>query len=332
MGEASKIEWTDHTFNPWIGCQKIAPGCAHCYAESFWRRYGAMGTRIKTSEANWRKPLAWDRAAAKAGIRPRVFCSSLADVFDDWPGQVIHHSGRYVKLWRHMGTDELAAGVALDDPTEFRPCTLNDLRRDLFNLIDRTPNLDWLLLTKRPDNVLNMWPLNRPETMADLWGKRAGFPGGADASRFRPNAWLGTSISDQKTAAKNLPQLINCRGLASVLFVSAEPLLNFVDLSPWLRTKMINWVIVGGESGHDARACDLDHVTSLVQQCRRFGVACFVKQLGYGTPLPGGDIRKQSITFPGVGADVWFYHDKKGGNPAEWPDFLRVRQWPEVAG
>ena len=114
MSENSKIEWTTHTFNPWVGCTKISPACDHCYAESWAKRSGAVtwgSERKRTSVANWAMPLQWNRIAAETGTRPRVFCASLADVFDN---QV---------------------------PLEWR--------RDLFALIDNCRNLDWLLLTKR---------------------------------------------------------------------------------------------------------------------------------------------------------------------------------------
>lgn len=130
MAENSKIEWTHHTFNPWIGCQKVGPGCDHCYAES-WdarglqgraSRWGAHAARTRTSAANWRKPLAWDKAAAAAGERHRVFCASLADVFDN------------------------------------HPSILPEWRADLWALIAATPHLDWMLLTKRPGNIDRMLP------------------------------------------------------------------------------------------------------------------------------------------------------------------------------
>ena len=130
MAENSKIEWTDHTFNPWIGCQKVGPGCDHCYAE-IWDARGMQGgptrwgphvARTRTSAANWRKPIAWDKGAAAAGRRARVFCASLADVFDNH------------------------ASIA------------DEWRDDLWRLIEATQRLDWLLLTKRPGNIGNMLP------------------------------------------------------------------------------------------------------------------------------------------------------------------------------
>ena len=124
MAENSKIEWTDHTFNPWVGCTKISPACEHCYAESWAKRTGGaalwQGERRRTTPANWRKPLKWNVDALASGVRPRVFCASLADVFDN---QV---------------------------PQEWRS--------DLWHLIAETPYLDWLLLTKRPQLVGWMAP------------------------------------------------------------------------------------------------------------------------------------------------------------------------------
>ena len=125
MSEITGISWTDHTFNPWTGCTKVSPACDNCYAEALAKRspkaFGSWlpgGARKRTSEAYWRQPLAWNRRAEKEGRRARVFCASMADVFDN---QVP-----------------------------------DDWRADLFDLIQHTPALDWLLLTKRPQNVLPM--------------------------------------------------------------------------------------------------------------------------------------------------------------------------------
>src|ERR1700742_1244127 len=145
MGEITGIEWTDHTFNPWIGCQKVSPGCDNCYAEAMMdKRYGKVqwgphGERKRTSEANGRKPLQWNKAAKAAGKRPRVFCASLADVFDNQVDQ----------SWRI----------------------------DLFALIRECKKLDWLVLTKRPENMEKMLPSD--------W--REGYS----------NVWLGTTAEDQ---------------------------------------------------------------------------------------------------------------------------------------
>jgi protein gp37 len=128
MAENSNIEWTHHTFNPWIGCTKVSDGCKNCYAENLMdKRYGRVkwgpqGTRVRTSEANWKKPLKWNREAEAKGERHRVFCASLADVFEDKPDQP------EMEQWR----------------------------LELLELIIKTPYLDWLLLTKRPENVRGM--------------------------------------------------------------------------------------------------------------------------------------------------------------------------------
>src|SRR5258708_600677 len=169
MAENSKIEWTTHTFNPWIGCQKVSPGCDHCYAEAMmdhrWGKvkWGPHGERKRTSEANWRKPLAWAKAARGTGKRPRVFCASLADVFDN------------------------------QAPT--------GARAELFNLIRATPELDWLLLTKRPENIRKMLP--------DNWG------------RGWPNVWIGTTCEDQKHFDRRYPLIREIP--AAVHFISYEP-------------------------------------------------------------------------------------------------------------
>lgn len=274
MADNSSIEWTTHTFNPWIGCQRVHTGCLHCYAETFSRRYGKAtwgpsGTRVKTAPVYWKKPLKWERDAAASGVRARVFCASLADVFEDWQETVHAHNGEVLTK------------------------TMHDLRMELFALIDATPHLDWLLLTKRPRNVLTMWPLEHITGTASMHGIRK-----------RENVWLGTSVSDQETADKAIPELLMCRDLTPVLFLSAEPLVGPVNLS----VDGIDWVIVGGESGAGARPCDIEWIRSIRDQCHGHA-ACFIKQLG------SHDQHK----------------NKKGGDWDEWPADLRVRDYPEHA-
>jgi len=421
MGENSAIEWTDHTFNPWIGCTKVAPGCAHCYAESYAKRYGKAtwgpgGTRVKTSDANWRNPIKWNREAEAAGVRKRVFCASLADVFEKWEGAVVHSDGK--RLWiAECEPDRFVRQTFRDEnnpelmPIErenisngiFRPATLDDVRLALFRLIDQTPWLDWLLLTKRPENVERMWPKNDCVELDDEGrgffvhhhecmglcehsctgdlpypGARMGWrqypatvPGG-----YRPNVWLGTSISDQETADGGLPELLKCFVHVPLLFISAEPLLGRVDLRPWLHgpscqmnpravaihtvgsldglrtctcgavTTRVGWAIVGGESGSGARCCDVGDLWDAAQQCREAGVPCFVKQLGArpilnrnhpecNQVLPAGHTQLELETFA---KDLGEYldhiyavslRDKKGGDWNEWPEQLRIREFPE---
>lgn len=269
MAENSAIEWCDHTFNPWIGCAKVSPGCKHCYAETLMdTRYGRVewgvhGTRVRTGPDNWKKPLRWNRQAEAEGRRYRVFCASLADVFED--------------------RDEL-----------------EPWRRDLLALIYQTPRLDWLLLTKRPENVMRM-----------LYGF------------MPPNLWIGTSVENQETADERIPELLKIP--ATVRFLSCEPLLGPVDLTPWLGTGHptfdpgVDWVIVGGESGPKARPFDVRWAWSLVEQCADAGVPCFVKQLG-DAPF---DSKDDGYLPPTA---------KKGGDMSEWLGGLRVRQFPRTEG
>ncbi|WP_276200089.1 phage Gp37/Gp68 family protein [Chelatococcus sp. XZ-Ab1] len=227
MASNTKIEWAHHTFNPWVGCTAVSPACDHCYAESWAKRTGQAhlwkGDRRRTSEANWRLPLKWNRQAEAAGIRFRVFCASLADVFDNQVPQI----------WRS----------------------------DLFALIEDTPHLDWLLLTKRPQNIQKMiWP---------KW----------DAGLTR-NIWLGTTAEDQHEANRRIPHLLEAP--AAVRFVSAEPLLGAIDFEPWL--DRIDWVIVGGESGAGARPMHPHWARSIRDQCEAAGTAFFFKQWGAWVP------------------------------------------------
>jgi protein gp37 len=246
MAENSKIEWTDHTFNPWMGCTKVSPACKNCYAErDMDHRYGKVawgpsGTRVKTSEDNWRKPLRWNREAKEQSIRYRVFCASLADVFEDWKGPMVDHHGEQIDS------------------------TMDDLRRDLFELIDATPNLDWLLLTKRPENIRAKWhPFN--------WQTPSDVP-------HRSNVWLGTSVESSDYLSR-IDSLKAAGGLASVLFISAEPV---VGPMPTLGEYLggIDWVITGGESGPDARPADPEWFRSIRDQCEMHNVPFHFKQWG----------------------------------------------------
>jgi protein gp37 len=263
MGETTEISWCDATFNPWMGCEKVSPGCAHCYAERDmdhrWGKvkWGKGQERVRTSDANWRKPLAWDRKAKAEGVRRRVFCASLADVFDP----------AVPKAWR----------------------------RELLQLIDDTPHLDWLLLTKRPGLV--------PELLAETSN------GAVVDFRHMPNVWLGTTVEDQARADERIPQLLAVR--AAVRFLSCEPLLGPVDVSPWLSRRpcwcdehspnpyrpcalptpcgaTLGWVITGGESGPGARPSHPAWFRSLRDQCQAADVPFHFKQWGEWAPQREG--------------------------------------------
>lgn len=255
MGENSGIEWTHHTFNPWIGCQKVSPACDACYAEAWDRRFGGerwgpKAARTRTSNANWRKPLQWNRRAAADGVRARVFCASLADVFDN------HRS--------------------------IQP----EWRAALWSLIRSTPHLDWLLLTKRPQNIARFLP--------EDWG------------RGYPNVWLGTTVENQTEADRRIWPLNNVP--AKVRFLSMEPLLGPVDLSRQIN--LLHWVIAGGESGPNARPTSPEWVRWLRGQCQAAGVPFFFKQ--WGEWFPYGEIDAQ-------GCENSVTRGERAGLWHEWP-------------
>jgi protein gp37 len=292
MGEASKIQWTDATFNPHRGCTRVSEGCRSCYAEAMSRRnpavlgvWGPGGTRVVAAESYWQQPLKWDRAAARSGRPHRVFCASLADVFEAWDGPMVDAQGRVL----HYNS---AATWWVAGPTPHGPIPMQFVRERLFSLIAATPHLTWQLLTKRPENIRPM--------LAEI---------GLDAPPA--NAWMGTSVEDQEQARKRISHLLGVP--AAVRFLSCEPLLEGLGLTVWLPG--IAWCVIGGESGPKARPFDLGWARSLVAQCRAGGVAAFVKQLG-AHPVAEG--RRLAL------------RDPHGGDPAEWPADLRVREFPAI--
>jgi protein gp37 len=308
MAETTEISWADSTFNPWIGCTKVGPGCDHCYAKADFddRKHrvvwGAGQARSRTGPENWKKPLQWDALrffqctrcgwrGALPGVkrnpkrlafyshadcggdlvdaRRRVFCASLADVFDNEVDPV----------WR----------------------------RDLFALIEKTPNLDWLLLTKRIGNAARM--------IAEAQGDQP--PVSKWAAWPLPNVWIGATVVNQEEADRDIPKLLDTP--APVRFLSMEPLLGAVDLTPhlWGRPKpcwdcpkdedcecgylrrgffttdgKIDWVIVGGESGHGARPMHPTWARNLRDQCAAAGVPFLFKQWGEWLPVEndGGEL------------------------------------------
>jgi len=292
MGEKTGISWCDHTFNPWIGCTKVSAGCQHCYAEAGNTRFqwgGGWGRgkpRRRTSVENWRKPIQWARAALRDGVVRRVFCASLADVFDE------------------------------EAPQEWR--------QDLWKLISETAEiggLEWLLLTKRPENIMDMlpkaWLISPPDHIR-----------------------IGVTVEDQAAAEERIPLLLQSWGGRN--FLSCEPLLGAVDISYYLSgcveqvgdrqyvtremamdacdmtlegslysdeeweptTQPIDWVIVGGESGPGCRPMNLQWARDLRYQCLSERVPFFFKQIGG--------------------------HPDKFHDPAGWPEDLRIQEVPEA--
>jgi protein gp37 len=319
VGDVTKIEWADHTFNSWIGCSKISPACDHCYADALMGtagRYGRAtwggpgigeGTRTRTSPANWAKARKWNREAAKSGKPVFVFCASLADVFDNAV------------------------------PVEWR--------RDLFELIRATPHLTWLLLTKRPGNIVKLFDEATTEVQREnSGGFRVAWP---------RNAAIGCTIANQEEADRDIPKLLAAKAALNpaFAFMSMEPLLGPVNLRQWLgdygcgcgwggsntlmycnecgwrgvghetgncgrcgaalsdyyacpkcdghdgdggsfgpNSTWLDWVIVGGESGPNARPMDLDWARDLRDQAEAAGVVFNFKQVGGRTADKGGHL------------------------------------------
>lgn len=268
MSKDSKIEWCHHTFNPWWGCIEVSPACDNCYARTFATRtghkvWGAAGETDRRffADKHWAEPLKWHQTARDAGERHRVFCASMADVFEQNEALDPHRE----RLWR---------------------------------TIELTTSLDWLLLTKRPQNIRRMVPPSWLENP-------------------RHNVWYGTTVENQHYADQRIPILLDVP--AAVRFLSMEPLLGPVNLlndaqivgntldagtpSYWLTGRpgwgvsnpttntrpleiggRIDWVITGGESGHGARPAPPDWYRSLRDQCITAGVAFHFKQWGEHGP------------------------------------------------
>lgn len=330
MGENTKIEWCEHSWSPWRGCTKVSPGCAHCYAETLSKRNPAVlgqwgNGKPRVLAKNWGDPVKWNRKrdhdltlADPMGmnLRPVTVFPSLCDWLDD------------------------------EVPVEWLAKFLQ--------LIHDTPNLKWLLLTKRPENfrrlvdgqVLAMLEMRKDPAEAELreWLRRW-------INREPPaNVWIGTSVEDQTRADERIPEILRIPAVGR--FLSVEPLLGPVELPLAGNTtgfpkhirrdgsgvgmpQRINWVIIGGESGHGSRPCNVEWIQSLVRQCKDASVPAFVKQLG---AVPCFQDRKEvdvsdwpdHVEFAQacIGLHVKLRH-AKGGDPAEWPEDLRVREFPE---
>lgn len=308
MSIQTKIQWCDATFNPWIGCTKVSPGCAHCYAEMATptrvlrakgrETWGAGSPRHRTSDGTWAAPVAWNRDAAEAlrgeepVTRPRVFCASLSDWLDD--------------------------AVPIEWLT------------DLLALIHATPHLDWLLLTKRPENWRARLTAARPAYVDDM--HLHNFVSQWLAGLVPANVWIGTTVEDQKRADERREHL---RAIpAAKRFVSYEPALEQVDWAGW---EFLDWLIMGGESGPGARPLQAEWFWETLYWCRGNGVAPFVKQLGAHVFTTNANAMDwpDATAFHATGPDASaacaarvVLIDKKGGDLAEFPTELQVREFP----
>jgi len=291
MSDTTKIQWADATWNPWLGCSKVSEGCANCYITSsapFRVRGLKHGQpRQRTSPAYWRQPLRWNKNAIIAGTRPSIF-PSLCDWLDD------------------------------EVPIEWLV--------DFLKLIYRTPNLEWLLLTKRPE----LFAKRIGQTPFDLW----------DEENPPRNVWLGVSVENQAMADKRIQQLRKIP--AKIHFLSVEPLLGPVSLlystfdgsESFHNMAWIDWVILGGESGPNARPCNIGWIGDVLAECQGANVPCFVKQVGQNPFCDNANMFEwpEDLELQAAGAAFAackpLFRDKKGGDPAEWPEDLRVREFP----
>jgi len=245
MGEKTGIAWTDHTFNPWIGCTKVSAGCLNCYAErqnNFYRWVDEWGVVYKrTSESNWKKPIQWAKNAVAGGVVRRVFCASLADIFDT----------NVTDQWRS----------------------------DLWNLIHTTQKiggLEWLILTKRPQNIITRIP--------------------TDLLYSDSSVRIGVTAENQEMYDLRLRQLSNISDGKN--FVSVEPMIGSIELGTYFN--YTDWIICGSESGANSRECKEEWVRSLRDQCTDSAIPFFLKQLpinGVLTVTPYLD-GKQWLEFP----------------------------------
>jgi len=261
VGETTAISWTDHTFNPWMGCTKVSPGCDHCYAEGLGKRTGKVqwgddAERVLTSDGYWKNPLKWNRAAEAEGRRHRVFCASMADVFED-------------------RADLIAP------------------RQRLFDLIYETPWLDWQLLTKRPQNVghwdsgewvgyappPNVWIGTTAEDQERASERLPLLMNIPAAVRFLSCEPLLGPID----LTRALGGVWQCRGILADDYETVGRFDNLRDFGP-------DWVIVGGESGPGHRPLNLDWARTIRDDCAKAGIAYFFKQVGGRTPTAGGDL------------------------------------------
>lgn len=245
MGENSLISWCTHTHNSWIGCTKVSPACKNCYAERDWDhryhrvKWGPKGDRSVTSDANWKKPLAWNRAAAKTGERPTVFCNSLSDWMDD------------------------------------HPSILPEWRARHWQLILQTPNLEWLPLTKRPENWARFIPFfDMPVS----------------------NVRLGISIEDQERADECGPWLAMAHHKGWKTFVSYGPACGPVNWDEWMPS--IDWLVSEGESGPKARPSHPEWFRQARDACARHNVPYHHKQNGEWRWAPDRAHFKEAIKEP----------------------------------
>lgn len=316
------IEWTDTVWNPVVGCSRVSAGCQNCYAERVAHRgmqdahkgltvLGPKGPRwtgeVRTLPARLGEPLRWRKPR-------RVFVNSMSDLF--------HEAVPFEFIAAVFGV------MAACPQHTFQVLTKRPERARAFFEWDHT----LIQMAGLADELITKSVGMSGQMARRLYGHFDNDSGETDVPWPLPNVWLGVSVEDQATADERIPLLLECP--AAVRWVSYEPALGPVDfegltlddgsgLSSFRTVPEddgIDWIVVGGESGPGARPFDLAWARSTIAQCRDAGVACFVKQLG-SAPDFGIVIREGGRAL----------RDRKGGDMSEWPDDVRVREWPEVS-
>ena len=312
MGDRSGIEWTEATWNPLRGCSRVSEGCRNCYAEAVASRFSGEGMpyeglakngkwtgKIRVVEEALERPLRWRRPR-------RIFVNSMSDLF-------------------HEKVDE-------------------QWIRNIFSVMEAAQRHTFQILTKRPQRML-AWV-----SEFDKWLRYAGSVSFAEKLS---NVWLGVSVEDQATAEERIPVLLKTP--AALRWVSYEPALGPVDFKPWVHPfagtdeepcegpccetprGLLHWIVVGGESGPRARPFNVQWARAVVECCRAAWTPVFVKQLGSRPGFRLEDEEARGNRMPSFhhfdapsGLHIKAMDDRKGGDPAEWPEELRVREWPRA--
>ncbi len=308
MSEKTKISWCDSTHNLWFGCEPVSEGCANCYARRVWARLGVNhGERKRASEATRKEPLKWNKTDWLCG-----------ECGDPWPNAWAADCA----CGQPAGTGKMRrrrvfCGSLMDWLDPKVPVAW---LTDLLETIVRTPNIDWLMLTKRTEQYEPRMREARNYGLRECGnGSVNGVGGGLAAwllnGNSQSNMWIGVTAENQEQWDKRVPELIRIPAVKR--FVSVEPMLGPIEMKGYFGMKP-DWIIFGGESGPNARPCNIQWIRDGLSQCRAAGVPVFVKQMGAKPFNQVGDSR------------FWQgYYDKKGGEPAEWPEDLRVREFPE---
>lgn len=338
MATNSGIEWTDATWNPIAGCSIVSPGCHSCYAVRMAGRLEAMGqkkyagtTKKTNGKTLWTGKITLDESALTIPFgwkKPkRIFVNSMSDLFhEDVPDEFI---------------DKVFAVMALTPQHTYQILTKRawNLARYAGNHC-RKAAVCLVAKERTRDKEIDVHPCGRVVNKAEAWLAASGTEG---MPWPLPNVWLGVSVEDQQRADERIPLLLQTP--AAVRFLSCEPLLSAVNLEPFMQYPPfhedyklhypgggINWVIIGGESGHGSRPCQVEWIRSIVGQCRAAAVPVFVKQLGANYVDAVNGICGHSTKWPYdilPSGPTRRFKDSKGGDWSEWPEDLRVRQFPK---